>query len=144
MQSVKKYVFVAVMAMLAAMAANVPAHAESEHRIAVNIPFDFVVGNSVLKAGGYKVEKLESGVLDFYSTEGRRHHFMLAVEGTPLAGHKDNPYLVFTRYGNEAFLSKISLSVDNSFEFLQSEREKEVIGSQAAGEQSALIVQPAR
>ena len=139
MQSAKKFVLVALVAVLGAMVAIVPAHADSDRRVSVTIPFDFVVGNSTLKAGDYRVEKLQSGVVDFGSASGR-HHFALVAPGSS-DNRKSDPYLVFTRYGHQVFLSKIALSVDDNYEVLPGNTEKSL--NQASGE-GALVVQPVR
>jgi len=143
MQSVKKLGFVLGMAVLGAVVASLPARAEGDRRISVNIPFDFVVGNSTLKAGDYRVQELEKGVLDFGSADGQKHHFAIA-ESAPGNGRRSDPYLVFTRYGSEVFLSKIALSVDDSYEVQRSAREKQLIDNQMTGERNALVVQSGR
>jgi hypothetical protein len=140
MQRVKKFLSLAVMAVLGAMVVNAPAHADSADHIVVNVPFDFVVGKNTLKAGDYKIKKLESGVLELRSVDGQRDHFALVTEGAVSANHKSNPYLLFTRYGNQAFLSKVALSVDDSYDLLRSREEKKLIDSQSAGEGGALVV----
>ncbi|HTS34275.1 MAG TPA: hypothetical protein VMH04_01310 [Candidatus Solibacter sp.] len=128
---------VVLMAVLGALATVSPAVAESE-RIAVNIPFDFVVGNQTLKAGEYKVVRLDSGVLELWGNQQQRR-FALVVAGAPLANHKANAYLLFNRYGDQRFLSKVALSVDGNFDLLQGKREKQ-LASQA--NEGALVVQP--
>ena len=55
MQEIKKMLFIAVMAVIAA-AAVAPAHAQGEKRMSVNVPFDFVLGKTTLRNGQYKVE----------------------------------------------------------------------------------------
>jgi hypothetical protein len=44
---------------------------QSSNRVVVDIPFDFSVGNTQLRAGNYKVEELQSGILVFNGTTGR-------------------------------------------------------------------------
>jgi hypothetical protein len=131
---------IVLMAVLGAIAAVAPAYADSD-KIAVNIPFDFVVGNAALKAGEYKIEKLQSGVLELRS-EGQPARFALIVEGSPSVNHQGDAYVVFNRYGNQTFLSKVALSADGSYDLLRSNREK-LLNKQATGD-GALIVQPAR
>ena len=140
MQRVKKFLSFAVMAVLGAMVVNAPAHADSADHIVVNVPFDFVVGNSTLKAGDYKIKKVESGVLELRSIDGQHDSFALVADGAASANHKSSPYLLFTRYGSQAFLSKVALSVDDSYDLLRSNEEKKLIGSQSAGESGALVV----
>jgi hypothetical protein len=144
MESVKKFLSLAVMAILGAMVVNAPARADSSDHVVVNVPFDFVVGNSTMKAGDYKIKKLDSGVLELMSSDGQQDHFALVTEGAASANHKGNPYLLFTRYGSQAFLSKVALSVDDSYDLLRSNEEKKLINSLPAGESGALVTQPVR
>lgn len=135
----KKLGAVLLMAVLGAMMSVSSAVAESD-RIAVNIPFDFVVGNQTLKAGEYKVVRLESGVLELQDA-GQKGYFALMVNGAPAANHHSDSYLIFNRYNGEAFLSKVALSVDASYDLLQGKREKQIRSTESGGE-GALVVQP--
>jgi hypothetical protein len=142
MKSLKKVGLFLFMGVLGATLAGTAAHAQSGGRITVTVPFDFMVGNSTLKAGPYRVEKMESGVVGFNSLDGQTHQFVLTAGGTRTS-HGGNPYLVFNRYGSEAFLSSVTLSEDDSFEMPRSDREKELAGNVTYGEYSgAVIVQP--
>ena len=145
MKSMKK---VALFLLVAAIGANLAigrAHAEDDTRAAVNVPFDFVVGKTVLKAGSYKVEVQQSGLVDFWSADAREHHIALMIPGSPSKDQKnDDPRLVFTRYGSESFLSKIAMSVDLNFELPVSGREKELIHSMSVGGGDSLVVQSGR
>jgi hypothetical protein len=141
MKKVGLFILMAVMGMNLAI---VQARADGDSRVAINVPFDFVAGNGVLKAGNYKVVVLQSGVLDFVSTDTRQHHFTLIIAGAASARQKADPYLVFTRYGSETFLSKVVLSVDDNFEVPTSSREKDLISGLTAGEKGAVVIQPVR
>ena len=145
MQSLMKSMLLAVlMTVLGAALAITPAHAQSSGRVRVNIPFDFSVGNTWLKAGSYTVEELESGVLAFSSNEGQKHVFALTVRGYS-ANRGQQPHIVFTRYGTEAFLNCVFLSVDDDCNQLpRSSREKRFIHNQASGDELSLLIQPAR
>jgi hypothetical protein len=114
------------------------------YAVSVDIPFDFSVGNSPLKAGSYTVEQLQSGILAFRSDDGHQHQFALSVRGDfTNGGHQPN--LVFTRYGNETFLNKVFLSADDDCQqLLPSSRERKLIQNQASGEELSLLIQPAR
>src|SRR6266576_3043863 len=111
MQYVMKFMLFAVTIGLGVALTIVPAHAQSGSRVLANIPFDFSVGNTTLKAGSYTVELLQSGMLAFSSNDGKEHQFALTVPGN--SGNQDQaPHLLFTRYGSEAFLSSSSQHVD--------------------------------
>jgi hypothetical protein len=142
MQSLMKFAFVALTAVLAA-ALVAPAYAESGSRVIVDIPFDFSVGNTPLKAGSYKVEELESGILVFSNNDGQDHRFALTV-GDEATNQGNQPKLVFARYGNETFLNKVFLSGGDDYrQLLPGSREKKLIQERNSGEELSLLVQPA-
>jgi hypothetical protein len=143
MKSMKKVGMLVLMVVIGTSLATVRAHAEGD-RIAVNVPFDFAVGNNVLKAGSYKVQVLQPGILDFWNVEARQHYFSLMPAGSPANGENGEPRLIFTRYGSETFLSKVALSVDSNFAAPRSGREKELLHGIAAGERDSLVIQPSR
>ena len=140
----KSSLFAVLLIVLGTAISSAPAHAQTGSRVSVNIPFDFVVGNATLKAGQYKVEQVESGLLSFSGLDGQEHRFALAILGNSAnVGH--HTHFVFTRYGSEAFLSKVFLSDDNDCNQLpRSNREKELIRDQANGDEFSLLVEPAR
>jgi hypothetical protein len=142
MQSFMKPMLFVVMTVLGVALAIVPAHAQSGSRVSANIPFDFSIGNSRLKAGNYTVAQLQSGILAFSSNDEQEHQFALSVPGDS-GNHSQEPHLVFTRYGNEAFLKKVFLSGDGEYrELLGSSREKELVKNQASGDEFSLLIQP--
>jgi hypothetical protein len=144
MQSLMKPTLFVVMTVLGVALAIVPAHAQSGSRVSANIPFDFSVGNSTLKAGSYTVKQLPSGILALSSNDEKEHQFALTVPGDS-GNQRQEPRLVFTRYGNEAFLKKVFLSSDEEYrELLPSSREKELLKNQAYGDEFSLLIQPAR
>lgn len=143
MNSMKKVGMLALIAVLGMSLTAVRAHAEGD-RIAVNVPFDFAVGNNVLKAGSYKVQVLQSGILDFWNVEARQHYFTLMPAGSPANGENGQPRLIFKRYGSETFLSKVALSVDSIYAAPRSGREMDLLHGTAAGERDSLVIQPSR
>jgi hypothetical protein len=143
MQSLMKFTFVLLIAVFGA-ALVTPAHAQNSNRVVVDIPFDFSVGNTLLKAGNYKVEELQSGILVFDGNDGRDHQFALSV-GNEAANQGDQPKLVFVRYGDETFLNKVFLSRGDDYrELLPSSREKKLIQKRTSGEELSLLIQPSR
>ena len=143
MQYLLKSMLLAVITVLGMALTIVPAHAQSDSRVVANIPFEFSVGNTTLKAGNYRVKQLESGLISLSSQDGKEQRFALTFPGTS-DEQKSEPYLVFIRYGNKSFLRKISISGDNDcLELPESSRERELIKNQAGAEVS-LLIQPAR
>jgi hypothetical protein len=74
----------------------------------LKVPFSFMVGDARLPAGDYTVREASMGedVLEIVSTDG--HHFALAstIPGTP--DRSDKTQLVFRKFGNDYFLSRIA------------------------------------
>ena len=122
----------------------VPAHAQSGSRVLANMPFDFSVGNTTLKTGSYTVELLQSGLLALSSNDGKEHQFALTIPGDS-GNESQEPHLVFTWYGSEAFLKRVFLAGNEDYhELLRSSRENELIKNQASGDELSLLTQPIR
>ena len=144
MQYLLKPMLFAVITMLGAALTIVTAHAQSGSRVLANIPFDFSVGNTTLKAGSYTVEQLQSGIIAFSSEDEKEHQFALSFPGDSDKQNQE-PHIVFVRYGSEAFLKRVFLSSsDGCHELPESSREREVIKNQASGAELSLLIQPAR
>jgi hypothetical protein len=121
----------------------VPAHAQSGSRASANIPFDFSIGGTPLKAGSYTVEKLQSGIITFSSEDEMEHQFALTFPGDS-DDEAQKPHLVFVRYASEAFLKGVFLSAnEDCCELPQSSRERDLIKNQASGAELSLLIQPA-
>jgi hypothetical protein len=144
MRSLTKFVLFGLVAVLGTTLAKVPARAESDTRVLVNIPFDFSVGDAMLKAGSYRLQDVQSGTLILRSKDGQVHQFVVTVpDGSANPNHQ--PKLVFGRYGNELFLDKVYLSSEgNGRELLPGSREKKLIEKRASGEELSLLFQPVR
>lgn len=133
-----------MLAMLGAALSVVPAQAQIGIRDSVNIPFDFSVGNTPLKAGMYTVKEAQSGVLAISSIDGQQNTFVLTFRSDS-NNHSQQPHLVFMRYGSGTFLDKVFLSADNDYDQLpRSSREKEVVRQQRVGGELSLLIQPER
>jgi hypothetical protein len=63
MQYLLKFMLFAVITVFGIALTIVPAHAQNGSRVIANIPFDFSVGNTTLKAGSYTIEQLQSKIL---------------------------------------------------------------------------------
>ena len=143
MQGLMRFVLVALMAVMGATLVA-PAYAQSGSSVKAEIPFDFSVGGTLLKAGSYQIEGLRSGILVFNGNEGQDHQFVLTV-GADAANQGNHPKLVFARYGNEVFLSRVFLSGDNDYrQVLPSKREKNLIQKRMSGEELSLLIEPVR
>jgi hypothetical protein len=102
--------------------------AQAQDRLAVNIPFDFVAGNTQLPAGEYTVQvsapthsiilisRKDSATSAFINTNA-------AVSSQPQSESK----LVFNRYGDRYFLSQVwEQGNSEGRQLLKSAREKEM------------------
>ncbi len=91
------------------------------------IPFDFAVGNTRLPAGEYEVKpKSNSGVILIQGQDARSSAYAMTIVGQ--AGKpSDVSKLVFNRYGDQYFLSKIWTPFSNTGrELTESRLEREV------------------
>jgi hypothetical protein len=82
-------------------------HAQTMHKLIVDVPFDFEVGSTQLHAGEYTVDLAASpGVMMLRSSDGQSNAMILA---TPAESREASPEakLVFHRYGGEYFLWQV-------------------------------------
>jgi hypothetical protein len=106
------------------------ARADMIGRMRIDIPFDFVVANQMLKAGTYWCRSMgANGHLYFiiqsedYRTTATVFANRLEAKTTPSA-----PQMVFNRYGDEYFLAQIWSGQDErGGEVLKSKRERELL-----------------
>ena len=141
MQNLRKYVLFAFMAAFVASLAITPARAQS--RLEANVPFDFVLGQTTMKADSYRIAS-DGAFVVFVEADGRARYSMY-VRGSDAADHHNGaPYLVFTRYGTETFLSRIVLSTDRTFDLPRSSREEELAARLNSNEQVAVAIGAAR
>jgi len=144
MQFFWKPMLFAVMTVLGVALTIVPAHAHSGSRVLANIPFEFSVGNTTLKAGSYSVELLQSGIIAFSSQDEKEHQFALSLLVDSAKQSQEAPP-VFIRYGSEPFLKRVFLSGDEAcHEVPKSSRERELVKDKAYGAELSLLIQPAR
>ena len=144
MQYLLKPMLFVVITVLGVALTIVPAHAQSGSRALANIPFDFSVGNTTLKAGSYTVEQLQSGILAFSSSDDKEHQFAMTFPGDSDKQSQES-HLVFIRYGSETFLKRVFLSGnEDCHELLESSRERELIKNQASGAELSLLIPPTR
>ena len=139
MQNLKKYVLFVLMTVFVASLAIVPAHAQG---ITANVPFDFVLGKTTMKADSYRLEK-QGEFVAIVGVQGRTSYSLLLPD-RDAASRDGQPYLIFTRYGTESFLSKIVFSAKVTYNLPRSSREKEMMAHLHSGEQVAVLIQPTR
>jgi len=137
MQSPRKYTLFVLTAVFVASLALVPANAQSGG-ISASVPFDFMLEKTVMKAGSYRIETQGAFVAIIDGQGGSR--FELVLPGSYAASRDGQPYLVFTRYGTESFLSRIAFSAKETYDLPRSSREKELASHRNSGEQVAVLI----
>jgi hypothetical protein len=105
-----------------------------------HIPFDFRLGNQTLQSGDYIVRVVNGSGLAIESVNGGRSAVSLTF-ATRAPGHVSDGQLVFTRYGDNYFLSRAFWpGYENGLEFPKSNAEREAIASQIRPEPLKLKV----
>ena len=104
----------------------VPATQAQSIMLKANIPFDFVVGEKRLPSGEYHVKSLNPVLTQIESKDARSTAIVLTT-GMQAAKISDVGKLVFNRYGDQYFLSKIWVpSSDTGRQLPKSRFEREV------------------
>jgi hypothetical protein len=113
--------------------------AELTPRMTAHIPFEFHVGNSMLPAGEYTVDTEPGpGLVRLRSADSKSSVTILTNAVQTLAIPKDSK-LIFTRYGEEYFLSRIwRAGSDTGNELRKSRRETEVAATSRRGVQAIM------
>ena len=105
----KKQITSALLGFAMLFAMVVSASAQTAHRIAVQIPFDFVAGRTELPAGKYTIRRIQSdseSALLFVSEDGRSKATVLTNSG---ADAPVRAQVVFRQRGDRYFLASVSL-----------------------------------
>jgi hypothetical protein len=104
--------------------------AEAESKMNVNVPFDFTIGTTLLRAGHYTVQQTipdaNPQVLSFRSANGSAQAVSMGIR-LEAVNTVQQPKLVFRKYGDRYFLSQIWLSAgDSGTEIRQGKLEREL------------------
>src|ERR1700680_4765946 len=91
---------------LSLSAALSPVALMAQGKIQVTIPFDFTVGDKSFPVGDYTVAESPTNVLVIRNV--RDNSAILTLTMPADTSTKGNPVLIFNRYGNSYFLSKVS------------------------------------
>jgi hypothetical protein len=84
----------------------VSVYAQSDMRLTVNIPFEFSVRNKVLAAGEYTITQRGQNSLLIRRVDHTASDVFL-TSPTPAGTTPNESILVFNRYGDQYFLSKV-------------------------------------
>jgi hypothetical protein len=128
--SMKKRLF--VMATLFVLSIIVAAQvAQAEQPMLVNIPFEFVAGNTTLPAGEYRVQTLDrNSTILLIHCSGRGASAMVVTNAAQAKEMNSESKLVFNRYGRRYFLSQVwTAGSIRGRQLLKSPGEKEIAQS---------------
>jgi hypothetical protein len=107
-------------------------YAQSGSVLVANIPFDFVIGNKTFPAGEYVFALAQLGGSDAIKIQNADGHNTAFVPTRSEKAHasQPEPKLVFNRYGDQYFLSKVWTSGnDTGYELGRPRAERELIRS---------------
>ncbi len=107
------YTILVIAALLATVFTS--AQAQSDRLIAADLPFNFVIKDRTLPAGGYVLALVQVGGSDAIKIQSADGHITAFVPTRSVRAKtsESEPKLVFNRYGDQYFLSQI-LGLDDS------------------------------
>jgi hypothetical protein len=106
-KQMKKALTMLTLTVVLSLAATVvSANGQSIRHTAVNVPFDFVVGDSELQAGKYQIDSVTSAGDSLKISGTEKSIFRLSTAIVKFRAATENK-LVFHRYGNQYFLAEI-------------------------------------
>ena len=121
-----KYAYQVLTALTLVAWLMVPATQAQSIMLKADIPFDFLVGDKRLPSGQYHVKSLNPVLTQIESKDARSTAIVLTT-GMQAAKISDTGKLVFNRYGDQYFLSKIWVpSTDTGRQLPKSRFEREV------------------
>ena len=108
----KIYTAIAIFGMFLGLAvAN--AHGQAASKVTVEIPFEFTAGKTTVPAGVYSIRRISANVLTFRSEDGKS----AVILNAPVTQTSSDPNaverLVFSKQGQQYFLSQIWLTADS-------------------------------
>ena len=99
-------------------------YAQSDARLVFDLPFDFHVGDKVLPAGEYSVAQVTASGMAIRAQDGSEAAIFLSNALHPKARGDGKGQLVFNRYGDQYFLSRVWRPAGDGRELMQSRRER--------------------
>lgn len=128
-----KWISVLALLILPALAA---AQMKQTDRIAVQVPFSFVVGNATVPSGEIILQRadLSGRVLAIRNVDAKVNVFAMA-SGQKASG-RTGEYLVFQKYGNRYVLKSLKVAdSDNMYAFAPGKLEAEMTAQNTPGEE---------
>ena len=122
-----KYAYQVLIALTLFAGLMVPTTQAQSIMLKADIPFDFTVGDKQLHSGEYHVKQMNQGLTLIIESKDARSSAMVLTTPTQAKKISDVGKLVFNRYGDQYFLSKIwAPSSDTGREVRKSRLEREV------------------
>jgi hypothetical protein len=106
-----------------------PARAQSNHALAVSVPFNFYVKDRALPAGEYIVALVQVGGSDTLKIQSADGHLtiMAPIQSGRTKQSPAKPELVFNRYNDQYFLAQVYGLDENAVQRLTHSRSEEEI-----------------
>jgi hypothetical protein len=122
---------VAAMGALALMSFS-PAQLQAQSPMSVDVPFDFYVGSQRLPAGKYAVKHMADPAV-LHVSDGNGHASVTLSNGNYSRSATPTGRLIFTRYGDQYFLSEVHWADSTLFrQLMRSPLEIQIARSAAA------------
>ncbi len=102
-------------------------YAQTSENFNVDVPFDFTIKGKTLPAGEYDVRKMNEGssALMVRSADGREVMVFITIPASA-KGDESVGQLVFNKYGNQYFLTRVQRPGGIARELIQSRRERQL------------------
>jgi hypothetical protein len=89
-----------------ALLAAASVYAQGSQKLNVQVPFEFHMGNSMLPSGEYTVDDAAPGVVRLRSADSKSAAMIITIP-VQTSDRPSEGKLVFNKYGDEYFLSKV-------------------------------------
>ena len=130
-----------IMTLLIVLMQAIPQAPAQSVRIEVNIPVEFVVGNTSLPAGHYRIEPIAPHVSWLVGSDASHSLAIFATVGIQVRDTRVNAELVFNRYGSTYFLSQIwSPESNTGRQLLKSKLERRIAQGSPTPDKLELVV----
>jgi len=123
---VKGITMLTTIVVIALATAVVSANAQSSRTVSSNVPFEFVVGDTIFPAGEYRISRALRNALTIQTPDASGSTSRLTTDIQP---RKDRQHarLVFHRYGQRYFLAEVWSGADSmGWQVLKSRQERAI------------------
>jgi hypothetical protein len=128
--------------------AAMPAAAKSVDGMRAQVPFDFHVGDKLVRAGNYTVESMTADEQLIRISSGKEAAATTTNSGRERGNGEGRPRLIFHKYGDQYFLSAVWGADSNGRTLSESKRErnlrKELSAARGGGAEAEIVTIDAR